>query len=350
MKRLQVVFIGLALLSGCATVPLTGAELARGSAYVPLSPKPIEISGDDLTSTEMLNVLPNETVRMSIGSTDSDGNITFGVGAVGVEGHTYEVVVDYIKYTTGYMPASFTSTAVDYKGKYIANRVVSKIKTFLGSVDVSSDLSVKGQEDIANRTNIDIQQRVAVFVGVGVRLRASVRVWKGKVNLASLYGIGAAANSGAATGSLVFETLGIYGAPISPLIPLPTEISQASVQSTLQSLAAIKAKLYDANVGVAPVIVAFESPYASSVGTQVLAGAIQSTDPSAVASKKKLVVAPLAKLDEGARIVKAMGAEQENKQESGTPKRMQVAPASDKIRVEEGAGGKAPATQSERSL
>ena len=42
------------------------------------------------------------------------------------------------------------------------------------------------------------------------------------------------------------------GRDVSPLIPLPSQISVESIQAALQSAAAIKAKLYDDGVEIVP--------------------------------------------------------------------------------------------------
>jgi hypothetical protein len=77
--------------------------------------------------------------------------------------------------------------------------------------------------------------------------------------VSSLFGIGLAAKSGKVSGTLRFETIGIGGKQISPLIPLPSEISVESIQAAMQAAAAIKSNLYDSeNVSIQPQVFAYK--------------------------------------------------------------------------------------------
>jgi hypothetical protein len=56
------------------------------------------------------------------------------------------------------------------------------------------------------------------------------------------------------------QTLGVTGREITGLMPIISDISVASIQSAVQSVAAIKAKLYEDSTVAYPKIVGFEAP------------------------------------------------------------------------------------------
>lgn len=281
MKSKQVVTGVAALLAvmvcACgklADLPRTPSELVKGSSYLPLTPKPITVTGGKATSAVLLDSLPNETMRVSIGTRDENGSLTYGAAAVGQAGHSYEVIVDYIKYTTGYLPVCFTSSEQNDKGQFVAGAQSAMVQTQLGRINVQSNTRTgTSPPSIANESSFTLKQKVPVYIGVGFRLQASVQVLKGNVQL-TLFGLGAAASAGQVAGTMVIQTLGVFGAPVSPLIPLPTDIGESSIQTAMQSLAAIKAKLYDSNVNIRPQVVGFETSYGSPAAVQLLEATI----------------------------------------------------------------------------
>lgn len=262
---------------GChpTTLPKTSSELVKGSTYLPLTPKPIVLKGvNSVTSNQLLNSLPNATMRISIGSRDESGSLTFGVGSIGQQGHSYEVIVDYVNYTTAYLPVCFTTKEMSDQGKALAGQA-SIIETQLGSIKLYSNTHVPGKKgSAANESSFSVAQKIPIYVGVGLRIQASVQILKGSVQL-SLFGLGSAANAGAVSGTMVIQTLGVFGAPIAPLIPLPTDIGESSIQSAMQSVAAIKAKLYDAGVNVRPQVIGFETVFGSTAAIQLIEATIE---------------------------------------------------------------------------
>lgn len=246
LTPLLLVASTLALATAChSRLPRTSSEMANGSTYIPLSPKPVFLTSGAYTSKELLDALPNVTMRISTGATDQTANLTYGAGAVGEEGHTYEVVVDYLLYTTAYLPTCYSWSIESDKGKYVAGTEETELRTAFGRVVEGSDTRAPGSKNqVGKMVKFNVAQRIPVYIGAGLRIQANVHVNKGKVQL-SLFGLGSAAEAGQVSGSMVIQTLGIFGEAISPLIPLPSDISQGSIQAAMQSLAAIKAKLYD---------------------------------------------------------------------------------------------------------
>ncbi|RQS26943.1 hypothetical protein DIE03_21615 [Burkholderia sp. Bp8992] len=86
---------------------------------------------------------------------------------------------------------------------------------------------------------------VPVYIGVGLRVTATLNTTKAGVNLGNLIAIGAAAQASQLSGTLVVQTLGLTGENISTALPIPSDISLASIQSAIQALGTMKAKLYD---------------------------------------------------------------------------------------------------------
>jgi hypothetical protein len=281
-KSKLAVTLGLAWVvasAACAgKIPLTAEELVTGSAYVPIDPRPVALCAE-MKAEDLLNALPNETMRVSISSLDSAASVSFGIGSLGTEGHSYETIVDYIMYTTAYLPVLMSSTQEKDGGKVAQGKSTYQLKTDLSTVSVTSNTR-RSKDDqspgIAVATQSSIQQRIPVYIGVGLRIRATIQIIKGTVQLSNLFSLAAAANAGQVVGSLIIQTLGINGQHISALVPLPTDISQSSVQGAMQSLAAMKAKMYDSDSQVKLQVLGLETPYASTTATEMFIAAIQS--------------------------------------------------------------------------
>jgi hypothetical protein len=215
-------------LGGCATqfpVPdtLGDPKNAGNYGYHPLDPLPVNLTVD---KTKVLDAMPDETIRIAVGTVSVDGGITFGPAKIGAEGKNYVVVLDYIKFGTD----SFAVALSGEKG----NRVATLVK--------ASD---------APKANAV----VPVYIGVGLRLTANIYVKKGSVDLGSLFALGVAAKAEKVSGTLVIQTLGVSGPEISGLIPMPGEISESTIQNAILALASIKAKMYDTKTLITPRVV-----------------------------------------------------------------------------------------------
>jgi hypothetical protein len=89
-------------------------------------------------------------------------------------------------------------------------------------------------------------------IGIVFRVQAELISKSKEVNLNGLFSIGLAAQSGAISGSLKVQVHGLSGEPVSSLLPLPSDISEASLQAAMQSVALLKAKVWDSRVSVIP--------------------------------------------------------------------------------------------------
>ena len=102
---------------------------------------------------------------------------------------------------------------------------------------------------------------IPVYVGVGLRLLADVRVLKGTVNLASLGAIAASVEAGSSAGSLTVQTLGLSGEKVMSAMPLPSKLNQTTVENAILAIGTIKALMYDEDkVNVTPRVTGFFLP------------------------------------------------------------------------------------------
>ena len=209
------------VLAGCASGPSpsgTKAEVGDagiGFGYYPLDPMPVKTTVTDKAA--VLKLLPDETIRMAIGEELREGGITFGPARTGVANRSYVVIVDYMKYTTQVLPAK----------TYIDSTTRKKLAV----------LSPKAEE---------VNASVPIYIGIGLRMTASIRVLKGEVDLGNLFSLGAAAKAEQISGQLIVQNMGIGSRTTTDLLPMPSSITDSSIQAAIVALSAIKAKVYDA--------------------------------------------------------------------------------------------------------
>ena len=230
MKRTSwaAALIATSLLGGCAMTVPTGPQSEVGPGgigfgYYPLDPLPVQISvtGKDA----ILALLPDETIRMAVGELTADGGITFGPARLGTASRNYVVIVDYMKYTTQVLPATIT----------LDPQTQRKVASIISSPKPSSTAPLQSSN-----------AAVPIYIGIGLRMTASLRVLKGEVDLGNLIGLGAAAKAEQITGTLIVQNMGIGSRTTTDLLPMPSAINDASIQAAIIALSAIKAKVYDA--------------------------------------------------------------------------------------------------------
>lgn len=266
MKKISVlVFLTFLMLAGCKPTELpktSGEQLSKESyGYQPLDPLPIDVYiGDSIINpltkrVEILNALNDETLRLAVGEIVGGGQVSYGPATIGYEGQYYEIIIDYMKFQTKPITISYMKqTDVDpkNKGKVILNDL-RKVVSESGYSFNAKDYRVLNSGGDSNR-----QLRVLpLYLGIGLRLKATIKVEDGKVDLGNLFGLGMAAQSKKITGSLIFQTLGISGDKISSLIPMPAEISPTSIQNAITALATIKSKMYDSSTIIVPRSIGF---------------------------------------------------------------------------------------------
>lgn len=241
MQRFSIIILAAALLfTSCkSTLPTTTGDPlnAVSYGYQPLDPLPVDVKINDvvidpLTQPEaVLNALSDETIRLVTGEVTASGRVAYGTASMGYKGHSYEVIIDYMKFQTYGKPFKYS---------------VNGRKTDVYLTTDSVPQGTKFEREI-----------LPLYIGIGLRLKASITVNEGKVNLGNLFSIGMAASAGKVTGTLVVQTLGISGKDISGLVPMPTEISAASIQSAITAVSTIKTKIYDPDTRITPRTIGF---------------------------------------------------------------------------------------------
>ena len=251
--RSSVIFFTGILMAGCSmypTIPPSLGETNSGYTYIPLDPLPVfSVTGRSCGSAsevdvsevklpesyalkDLLDVLPDNAVRMAIKEYSGKGKISFAASSVGTEGSRYQVVLDYINVDS-------TNIRFFIKPSENGSWYVERIPDEGDKADSKNVVRVDDNKAYAG--NIVIP----VYVGVGLRLTADIKVLKGTVNLASLGAIAASVEGGNASGSLVVQTIGVTGKQVSTSLPMPSELNQTTVQTAILSLGAIKAIIYD---------------------------------------------------------------------------------------------------------
>jgi len=178
----------------------------------------------------LLRDLDVETVRISLDALSVSSDLNAGVVNTSVEGQSYVLIVDYIKYNS-------SSRFVDLD--YSVNENNSEVsKNFKG--------------------------HIPIYAGIGLRIRAEFIAHKSGMNISGLPAISIAASTEGISGRLTVSTLGITGPDISPLMPIISDISVTSIQNAVQAIGSIKAKIYEDDTVIAPKIIGYESPNAHS--------------------------------------------------------------------------------------
>jgi len=307
MKKIIILSLVL-LMSGCAAfkpvTPKTLAEKFTSYSYIPFDPLPVQTllggsctldnaekeirSIDKVKIRPLRNSFPDQTVRLAVAEFQADGSLTFGPATVGFEGQTYQVIIDYMntdttrgsflvkRTVTGQTTQSnifgFSTVYKDYKKGRVVGLFEEVPSGVITSYDVKPNLKstlFSDKEIMCNNINnelINVQNgeydiiNLPVYVGVGLRLTATIRVLKGTVNLSGLPQIAAEAQAGKLSGTLVVQTLGATGELVSANLPLPNELNRTTVQTSIQALGAIKALLPDKKMKITPRVIGIYNP------------------------------------------------------------------------------------------
>ncbi|GGG25446.1 hypothetical protein GCM10011344_27630 [Dokdonia pacifica] len=289
--------------------------------YQPIDPIKILVKtqNDSISMNQIINQLPNEATRIAIGKINQNGSIAFGPFNVAKAGESYTVIVDYIKYITTSIPAEYNE---EYQIDDYATNSLKRdwLKIYNGEANPKKELFTKldttliGKKIINRQTElrtnhgvVSTQKReyrfivdtkkksfshkvkIPVYVGVGLRIQASVTVVKDSLslNLGSLYGLAIAASKDQLNGTLVIQTLGISGENISPAVPIPDRINETTIQAAMQSLATIKSKIYDVKTQITPQVVAFGLPYSIEGAKDLIESSLHTDPPLVIINSKR---------------------------------------------------------------
>lgn len=328
MKRITLVVFSI-WLGGCSLFgqqefDQNQAEQKAGYSYVPVEPSSVDMlcKDDDgnyelcksISKKSLLASLPDNSIR--IATRNITAKSSFGVSAIGadigVEGNTYEVIIDFVntQTTNKKFLGKWRVNVPDYiepRGKrcYPFERPVmasspidnheiwtlivnpwqqeknyatakAEYDTYIGNrgepVQVELNCGKDSEnysKDTKKKVNLsDIETapeefNVPVYIGIGLRLKANVTVLKGSVNLSSLPALTAAVESGAATGTMSVQTIGISGKSARSNLLLLDKIDTTTIQNAIQVLASIKASIESGDTIITPRIVGFHNTVAA---------------------------------------------------------------------------------------
>jgi hypothetical protein len=239
MKKIRITICTLFVLvvSGCATIEPEQVKLIQPvnssnyKGYRAIDPLPVsKVTKYDAVSSSEIEVfwasisdkkekrslLPIQSSQVSVTKTDTSGSASYLTASVSGEAGNYTVVMDYMKYRV--------------------EQVFDTSATFIGN----------GR------------------VGVGLRIKANVQTTKSSLNLGSIIGLGLEAERGNLSGGISVDVIGIDSEGVTNLIPMTSEIDQTAIQSALQALASVKAKLWEDDVSITPHLVAITEALESS--------------------------------------------------------------------------------------
>ena len=272
MMRILVLFSVVAMLGGCATTfsPKTVAEKESGYTYVPIDPFAVQtVPGDSCTDTPqekakgygtLLQSLPDNAVRMLIERFNASGTVTYGPAKLGAKGESYRVTVDYINADTINMPVWIAKTMVEK-----ASGEVHYVNPFGPPGDTyqkdSEEYKITRERPTEVEINNYVEFNIPVYVGIGLRVTASIDVVGASANISGIGVIGAEAEAEKLKGSLIVQTLGVNGKSIAAALPIQSELNRTTAQNAIVAVGSIKALLYADETVVSPRVVGIYLPF-----------------------------------------------------------------------------------------
>lgn len=254
-------------LSGCASrvasMPGAGRPVQSGFAYVPLDPLPVRVlqAGDSrdegalggmsrqsLESGRILHLLPDNAVRVSVEYFDADGEVQYGPVGVGLRGHSYRITADYINADTANYPIR---VIVNENWREGQKGTRYQVYAVVGSPNAEQEGDQKDRGYVYN---------IPVYVGIGLRVTADIRVLESGVVISGLGALGAQAAANELTGTLSVQTLGVNGRSISAALPIQSELNRTTAQNAIIAIGAVKALLYEEETLVTPRVVGMYLP------------------------------------------------------------------------------------------
>lgn len=276
---------------------------ANAFSYHPINPLTVWIKSNELDGLPptayrqaFLDDFSSDATRIGMYKVNANGSFSSGVVSSSADGETYSMVIDFIKYMTisipvrvyeASSPAQKPTVTERIKGsddtqsrkpKDAPKEVPARVRYLAIDASPSSvadraslmppkSVAPPGTRVVAqlNEDEVDHVKEIfagsmPVYVGVGVRVRADFKSFKGDVKIAGLPGLSAEAAAGNIRGTLSVQTMGIGGREITPLMRIPSDLSIASIQTAIETATSVKLKIYEDNTVVQPVVVGFESP------------------------------------------------------------------------------------------
>lgn len=295
MKQLVLVLLAGCTLAGCETLqldePKTLGEINTGYNYIPVDPLAVGVAIEppplpaNATAAErrrlryqrcvsrrmaegdkpadVMDALPDHTVRMAIREMSGEANAGFSAVAMGVKGSLYQVVVDSVLADTVNVPFAIRARARRGEGDRGAPALMDLTDENARDLEFDAVRLLPGMT--AAQMGSDYEDvHIPIYVGVGLRMTAHLAVRSGKVNLSSLPALAASVEAKKSAGSLTMQTLGIYNQQVASTFPIPSELNTSTIQNALLSLGAVKAIVYDGDTGTRPRVTGIYNPLPTS--------------------------------------------------------------------------------------
>lgn len=234
-----------------------GRCVARSTMDDPGDPVPAPA---DVHSADVMDALPDHTIRLGMRSVSGSGQGSFGPVTLSAEGTSYQVIMDSI-----FADTTNVRFAISVNGGKMP------IHSLRGALPEDTDIRVVRLRHPSEPLSIPEKPEqgyeevtMPVYIGIGLRLTASIYTAKGGINLSNLPAIAASADARESSGSLTMQTLGVYNQQVASTFALPTELSTTSVQSALVSMGAVKAIVYDRGTGTRPRLTGIYNPLGTS--------------------------------------------------------------------------------------
>ena len=282
----------------------TAGEMLSGYTYIPIDPTKVQIksdqckishsnfSGTGANKIDLLSVLPDNAVRMSMESTDAKGNVTYGVGKAGSIDSYYKLTADYVnsdtvnksiwigktmllRYTevssTGASNEKTIRDAVPFMGgasyKAISGerQAISSMETIPGTESYEaryydkSSISDKDRDELKNKFFEAFN--VPVYVGIGLRIIAEGRSLTGDASISGIGVVGAEAEAKRLAGSLTVQTLGVNSQAVASALPVQSELSRTTAENAFVAIGSIKAMLHQPETIKSPRVVGLYLPF-----------------------------------------------------------------------------------------
>ncbi|MCM2463371.1 hypothetical protein HGO40_23360 [Pseudomonas sp. CG7] len=280
MEKMLALLLGFSFLTGCQSMrPQTLGELSSGYTYIPVDPFSVQtVPGDSCKKEELhsnfpvekgflldgkpvyreiTGSLPDNSVRMLVEQFDSKGNVSYGAGKVGGKAESYRVTVDYINADTVNQEFWISKTMLTREGKRV-EVPLAELPSFFRYTSGSEQYRVSRADPGDSGYT---KYNVPIYVGVGLRAIADVRVLESKANISGIGVIGAEAEDKRLSGTLIVQTLGVSGKSITGALPVQSELNRTTAQNAIVAVASIKTLLYSSDVGKYPRVVGLYIPF-----------------------------------------------------------------------------------------
>ena len=282
MKKFKLVtlILTVGIASGCAsTIPKPPAEHLSGYSYIPIDPFSVRtnpgsscegaesitlansVETDNVSYKTLLQSLPDNAVRVSIQKYLKSGQVTYGVGSASGKVDSYKLTVDYINSDTVNVKFWIKKFAVVYKTQEKVFVPLSEQTANGKYIYGPESFSVIRASEGGDAPEGYEEFNLPVYVGVGLRVAATIESSKGDAKISGLGALTAQAESSGLNGYLVTQTLGINGKGIAGALPIQSELNPTTAQNAIVAVGSIKALLYEEGTVVVPRVVGLYLPF-----------------------------------------------------------------------------------------